>query len=210
MKVSTYYSPVSQIEEQPQRELLELWKKSWSRYGWEPVILGRDDAKESEWYQVILDNVKEFPTSNPRDYELSCFLRWAAMEAIGGGIMTDYDVMNYGFETLGIKPDDKSIFPLHCMERHVPSVVYGGRQAYRVICGLFSNYIPSSHERQVSDMTILERSAGMGVWEDVGGVLQYSEPGWEANALVHYSSHCLRGVSGRSKADKIQSLRPVE
>jgi hypothetical protein len=205
MKVYTYFSPVPQIEQGPQFELLELWRKSWGANGWEPVILGPEDAQKSEQYGPIVSNVQNFPTSNPREYELSCFVRWAAMEAIRGGVMTDYDVMNYGFKPEGIELS----FPLKSKENHVPCVVYGNRQAFRIICGMFANYVPSWHETQVSDMTILERSAEMGIYDDVRGVKQYGEPGWETSTLVHYSSHSVRAVDGKGKADKIQKLRPV-
>eukprot|EP00634_Sargassococcus_sp_CCMP2135_P004738 CAMPEP_0198665950 /NCGR_PEP_ID=MMETSP1467-20131203/62743_1 /TAXON_ID=1462469 /ORGANISM="unid. sp., Strain CCMP2135" /LENGTH=298 /DNA_ID=CAMNT_0044402571 /DNA_START=32 /DNA_END=928 /DNA_ORIENTATION=- len=73
--------------------MLEIWARSWKASGWETRILTLSDAQSHPQYYWYLERFMELPTVNPKEYELACFLRHVAMAALGGGWMSDYDVL---------------------------------------------------------------------------------------------------------------------
>lgn len=107
--IKCFYSPVivnSHITEfsKASLELIELWKKSWSDHGWNPVVLSLEDAKQHPLYNEI--NLKDYSSNlyknalNNHQYLELCYSRWFAYGCSDDG-WSDYDVMNYGFT-----PDD--------------------------------------------------------------------------------------------------------
>ena len=55
MKIYTYYED---INFELQNNLLELWSISWKRYGFDPIILSREDAKKSPLYNEYYEFVQ--------------------------------------------------------------------------------------------------------------------------------------------------------
>ena len=43
MKIYTYYEEINFPQ---QKEMLELWRESWSKMGFETIVLGEEDAKK--------------------------------------------------------------------------------------------------------------------------------------------------------------------
>ena len=64
--------------------------------------MGLKDAERHPLFREFDERTKLLPTVNPGDYELACYRRWLAVARAGGGFMSDYDVVNYGF-----KPTDR-------------------------------------------------------------------------------------------------------
>lgn len=99
MKVHTFFKPIFEFgQERTDRELalIDLWKKSWKFYGWEPIVHSHEELPILENYQQLKNKIKDFPTRNNREYEEACYLRWLLMQEEGGWF-SDYDIMNYGF-----------------------------------------------------------------------------------------------------------------
>jgi hypothetical protein len=102
MKIYTYYEDVNF---KLQLELLELWKKSWEKYGFEPIILVRDDAKKSPLFNQYYDFIQsvhedsvglKLPDSN---YCMAAQLEIVAFHNIQEpSYISDYDMINNGFE----------------------------------------------------------------------------------------------------------------
>lgn len=129
-------------------KLLAVWKESWESQGWQTVVLGPDDAKKNPKYKQYLKRFKTFPSLNHKDYELSCFLRWVAMEYVGDGYHCDYDVMNYGFHGEG---ETELTFYSKYM---VPCMVYGRKEDWTRMLDLFMKHKPTG-QNHVSDQSIL-------------------------------------------------------
>lgn len=96
MNVYAFFEPLEDSPSTDYLRLIELWKKSWSFYGWSPKLLSLEDAKSHPLYQQLYDRCVDLPTLNNRKYELYCFLRWLAICQVGGWY-ADVDIMNYGF-----------------------------------------------------------------------------------------------------------------
>lgn len=154
MIINCYYD---ELTDNPSREeeLINIWKKSWSKFGWKPNVLSKENIKVDKSHISKLENL---PTVNNRGYENACYLRWLAMSQIGGGWMCDYDVVNNGFTPLEAKLLEKN--KLIIFQKHVPSLVYGDMFSYERIFNIFCDdgkkYIHYVNEKEhTSDMVIL-------------------------------------------------------
>jgi len=96
--IYTYYDEsVSVTQSENQRNILDIWQRSWSKHGWGPLVLGPPEAQKHPLFTKLTEHVKrEYRGPNPLIYELACFHRWLALAVVGGGYMSDYDVVNYG------------------------------------------------------------------------------------------------------------------
>jgi uncharacterized C2H2 Zn-finger protein len=100
VKVYTYYS---EIHFSDQAELISVWKKSWERWGFEPVVLSAADAERHPYYNCFKEIVRD--QSRRAGFALgaygeACWMRWLAYAALGESesfIVCDYDVMNRNF-----------------------------------------------------------------------------------------------------------------
>jgi hypothetical protein len=210
MNVYTYYQPLAGFGKQV--ELINLWKKSWAQNGWKPVVIGSDQAQR-DWkeFKRVLSAAEKLPTKNPRTYENNCYLRHLAMKNAGGGLMTDYDVMNYGFV-----PGDVPVKPCKDMlfldPSKVPCALYGHSDAYAEICDKF--VAASTGEFPIdaghtSDMLIIMA----GIYGEVKPVVvEFGAPGWEDAKLVHFSTSRVGSIAKArrdEKASLIKHWRPV-
>lgn len=203
MNVYTYYMPVTGLwSHESQVDLIDLWAKSWRRHGWDPVVLTENTARKHPRYAEFKAGYQKLPSEYGPEYDLNCFLRYVAMSQIGGGLLTDYDVMNYGFaprapeETRFVFYDDK---PPECMST---GVCNGPESLYEGLCQIFFthpvselDWNPAAHGgkgcHHVSDLTIvnqmfdgrrpkpewLQLEKGCGV---------YPAPTWNISPLGHF------------------------
>jgi len=87
---STFNKGTGMRTDEAHLALLAVWESSWQKAGFETRILDINDAMQHEDYGKVrefLDN-EEFG-----EYDEICFLRWFAMASVGGGWMSDYDVV---------------------------------------------------------------------------------------------------------------------
>lgn len=194
MKVYTYFASVPELEEYD--AIVKMWRESWSRHGWTPVVLTPKDVKVDPQWLAAIDRL---PTVNPREYERACFVRWLAMAQAGGGVMADIDVMNYGW----MPQDLPMLNQVASKQGYIPSVVYGSSEAYQKAADFFPTF-DANGMVECSDMDVLEKATHL--FRDVGGVAMFGEPGHEKAPLVHYSFHSIYSSPGKNKAEKLQLL----
>jgi hypothetical protein len=103
------------------------------------------------------------PTVNPKKFEVTCFMRHVAMAAIGGGWLTDYDVIPVYMPRCLALPNNGR-FTTH--EKFVPSMVSGTADEYQRVARLlgnvpwrnskYSKFFTNSGRPHVSDMVALQ------------------------------------------------------
>jgi hypothetical protein len=157
MNIYTYYDNVLDMLSDTQLELIEIWKESWRKNGWNPIVL---DNSYLNCLDDEIDYLKKLPSVNPENYEMSCFLRWNAMANVGGGWMCDYDVINCGFSP----SDAENYESMSILQMNVPCLVYGTAEDYNKIFKIFStqslNFTTSIKKEKgelehVSDMIVI-------------------------------------------------------
>lgn len=162
MNIYTFFEPIGLPEKiEQEKKIIEIWKKSWKYYGWNPIILSLEDAKKNNKFEIFKTKCESFPTVNDKEYELLCFLRWLAFAEYGGWIC-DYDMINYGFEPFD--PQDKNI-SLAMARRKFATIFHMSKQNYnKYIIEMILKYeisnidfitINEEKKYHVSDMTIM-------------------------------------------------------
>ena len=197
--VYAYYHKVPGIDAGVESELIALWHKSWAAQGWTPLLLSHPHAAAHARYREYDQHTRRFPSVNFKEYERSCFLRWLALARVGGGLQTDYDVINRNF-----RPVDLALLsgaPPNIFDRgRVPCAVYS--TAPEQIVDKIMSTAPNYALQQQTDMTIFQTTD----WPHGGSVgAEFGDSGWEDVRFVHFAhSSCNRHAPGQKRADVIR------
>ncbi len=131
MKIYTYYEDINVPR---QKEILELWKYSWEKNGFDPIVLSEIDAQKNIFYNEFIEKMQEIHLSiinNPiSKYGMSCYKRWLAYATQNEEkfYFSDYDIINNGF--LPEQPIDK----LHLMDECCPCFGSGRPSEMQILC----------------------------------------------------------------------------
>lgn len=156
MNIYTYYHPLGLLENQRQRKLLEFWFCDWKAQGWNPIILGENDANSHPYYHEFDREIAKINSTNPRAYERACLLRHLAMSNRGGGLLVDYDVFSLGL-TEHYLPHTPGIAILGL---GVPCAVLGSGAGFGMLCKAMAPYC----RRFSSDMHIIQHLKVPGIY----------------------------------------------
>lgn len=178
-------------------QLLKVWQDCWQSKGWKTVVLTREDAKKNPRYQEYYDRFMLYPTTNSRKYEMACFLRWVAMEMIGG-YHCDFDVMNYGFK--GEHGDMLTFYSKYL----VPAMVWGRKEDYSYMLDVMMNYDYEGKEH-VSDQNLLvDVVDSLSCWKIYKMPEINQEDDWEKYPLVHFPNERGKGL-WKSRSEFIEA-----
>jgi hypothetical protein len=212
-RVHTYFQPVPQLPSAD--KLIALWKWHWTEHGFEPVVLSEQDAKDHPGYDHFVERIRRFPTSNPKAYEMACFLRHLAMANVGGGTVLDLDVFpnprrssrSY-LHNMRVYSGPKFIF----MEpTRVPCAIMATAEGYEDFCDILCEY--QGTEPHISDMIIARKTklpvANICVEHLDSGRPIENDPGdgWKDAPLVHFSNYSFQKLGWKGdKADCIERV----
>lgn len=188
-----------------QRELLRYWEASWRKHGWEPVVLTPREARANPLFSKLDQIVKTYPTRNPRAYEEACYHRWLALQHAGGGWMTDYDVMNYGFNWQSRAYD----FEIPEIS-YVPCVAWttasGAARAVELIMSYGKPKWPAQADH-VSDMLIFQNRLinGKDLGDPANGavVREFGDSDWLRFSLTHFAAGATHRAGYKTKVAAI-------
>lgn len=194
MKIYTYHEP--DPSHPHQHSLLPLWQETWAKLGWEPVVLTRRQAFDHPLYLQLVDHFnRHLPTTNSPAYELACYLRWLAMVQVGGGWMSDADVIPWSLVPLVPETNELTVFSQGSV---CPCLVHGSASEYERIARMFLNHKGGVFESyHASDQNILQLNRSQ--VRQVELVPEYGQPGWERSAVVHFPNNTMRGYQPRSE-----------
>lgn len=224
MKVFTYYMPVPGLwSDESQKSLLDVWARSWRKQGWDPIVLTEDHAKTHPSYPTFKDRFWSLPTEYGHDYEGACFMRWLAVAQAGGGMMTDYDVINYGFKPYHQPMTRMTIYANSPPKGIFMGCVAGRREYFQDMANIFAAWLPDQYDLNTtsatysgyhcSDLTMLERMFDSKTYpkpdwfERQPGCALFDYPDWKTEKLVHYG-YAMRAAGYWPKCDHIEKIRP--
>jgi hypothetical protein len=133
MNVISYFQSIPNSDfSQQSEELIEVYKQSWIKHGWNPIVLNEEYSKRNElFYKLDLDNSDanfyKTISSSMWKYHRSCYCRLLAycqyVRENGSTLYSDYDVINYGFTSDILNSTKENSY--FCRER---AVVYLGKE----------------------------------------------------------------------------------
>lgn len=123
MNVISYFNLIPDFKfSSESEELIDIWKKSWQKYGWNTILLNEPHAKRNPLFgELDLDNpdANFYKTINSSiwRYHRSCYCRLLAycqyVRENGATLYADYDVINYGFTTDVLKITQENSYFYH-------------------------------------------------------------------------------------------------
>jgi len=205
MKVFTFFSEVAGKNLPEEAALIELWRKSWAARGWEPVILDARNLADTPETKRMMRHFRRVPSRNRKNLDFWCFARWLAVAQQGGGMMSDYDVINYSFEPCVAGA-------LTTYDRWIPCLVSGTGEEFMRAVNWFLE-IPVSmldrfRQRHYSDMTVLQEHRSELVMR--GECVEYALGGWETARTVHYSNRGMKPAGLMPRHAAIPALRVLD
>ena len=199
--VYTFFEQVPELDVNENHRQIDIWKNAWRSRGWKPVVLNLDDARRHKDFEKYNEAFKKLPTVNPKQYELNCFLRWLALDAVGGGFMTDYDMLPRSFIPRDLEEFQKeprvSILQASVDGGTVvPAAVFARGPALASMIAALASYKPSKKDVEgvrphVSDQNILCSLVGSEWMSAQGIVSEFGEQCWESAPLVHFATSAI-------------------
>jgi len=102
-KIYSYYESIPTRRQEEEFSRANAWKESWTKHGWEPIMLNNSHAKGSPLFQKLVAKMlrvaPELSAADQNNFQriIIRFVKWCALHAAGGGWMSEYDVINFGF-----------------------------------------------------------------------------------------------------------------
>ena len=195
--VFTYYHATKVIPDGESQYILKLWQDAWRSRGWNPIVLRQNDAARNRRYREVNENVAKLPVVGDPHAHLARFMRWLALDTMGGSFLTDYDVLPGDF-TPEVAENSKGFL---LQDGQIPVAVLDRSTLGAWITEL-RDYSPQPEDKgAVTDATILkfmldearvQASIGLTVDPFAGGAMKGS-------AMVHFSRRSIEHTPVRTK-----------
>lgn len=225
MNVISYFNkiPNSKFSSESE-EIIDLWKKSWKKHNWNPIILNEEYSKRNELFRKLdLNNpdANFYKTINSSmwKYHRSCYCRLLAycqyVREHGATLYSDYDVMNYGFTPNILNfAKENSYF---CGER---AVVYLGKKGAKQMESALLQFSSEEFKNDASSADVYVMIRYTTIFIPVLNNLETKErANWTYNymsnsydkhhdetLLVHYDGGCYRRGANR-KLSRLQIIK---
>lgn len=203
--VFTYFQSPGHVGANEQKAILTAWKEAWQSRGWNPVVLTFREASQNSMLAEFSKAVKKFPDVK----SLDMWLRWLALETIGGGFLVDYDVVPARFTPAQLRKYNE-LAPFSTFAAtgdETLSAAQFSREKIVEWVTVMSRYDVQPGDKIVTDRTIFERLFADPVNRDQHPItLAFGEPGWKEAAMIHFSDEAVlkHGVKGERKSTTIE------
>jgi len=211
-----------------ERALLELCRESWEKQGWTFHVLTREDAETHHAFGMVQRNeylVLGSPTPMTAAWQRCSYYRWLALDMVNqGGLLIDYDMINYSFPAQELKPGryhgrDQFTFdapsglcpPTPCMidETALYNVIglirdYEGEHSWDYRCFKL--------RQECTDQLLLHyhgTHVGPLTWHYEPWCHMYGSLGWKKAPVVHYTHWSIAQQHTEHRLMCIQLERPL-
>ena len=167
-----------------EKEVMLLWDQGWRSRGWNPIVLTMRDAISHPKYKTVYENISQLPCLRNRKSMLNRWMRWLALDNVGGGLMSEYDVLPAEFTPRSI--EDKS-----CLGE-LASLVYLKKQAASELVDYIATY-QAQPEDMLNGKANVDEALVVSKWLNPSeSIVQYfGERTEEIPALIHFSNKSI-------------------
>lgn len=152
-------------------------------------------------YSEFVRHMKAFPSSNPDGYDLACFVRWMAFVEVGGGWITDYDVMNHSFAPRAPRDHVEMLD-----STYVPCAVGADLLGAVALLQTLVLHEPKKNTTHVSDMLVFKEEFDNRTFGEPGKeCVEFGVRGWDSAPLVHFPAGKCTGFP-----DKVSAIRSAK
>lgn len=210
MTIHGYWTTVPQHNLVDELKLVLLWQRAWQAMGWQTRVLNEHHARQHRFFLEYEAAISKLPSTNPAPYERACWMRWLALAQVGGGWMSDFDVMPYA----DIQAP-AGFTGLIMLQSCSPSLVSCPAEIADALCRLFAT---SKYGSRPQGEGRHDHWSDMYALLDVGDELPierhdivkgYGDPGWEFAPAVHYSNSVMAPNGKSPRWQWIPQLRPL-
>jgi hypothetical protein len=191
VKLFTYHEALPDYPDQT--PLLDVWRQSWERQGFECVVLGEEHAAGHRWF-ADLDGWDFLALSvNAWPYAKACYRRWMAYAQVATEDFRfcDYDVLN-----VSLKPKDVPVARaagLWLGDRDaVPCFGVANKPTIEGVIRLFRN---AALMRQAGKFCVQDDISDMNLIRDFGDVTKRDLVSLHGDGrrrpLIHFSNSCF-------------------
>lgn len=191
-------------------KIIDLYKKSWIKYGWNPIVLNEEYAQKNKLYKDSgfnnpNANFYKNKTRHSFGYMRACYSRLLAyceyVRRNGATLYSDFDVMNYGLRPNII--DEIDVNSSLCDQRSVVYLDLKGVEEMEDALRRYGNMSPNGSVYYEHDMQLMKNETKLFKnLVDENGEYIYCYP-YRACAkrdasspLIHYNGACYsRGIS---------------
>lgn len=206
--VFTFFNPIPGKPAGENASIINLWQEAWRARGFNPIVLRQVDAVKNAHYASFVESVQKLPCLIAKETQMNRFMRWLALDAMGGGLMTDYDVMPHRLsaDSLGRLTG----FHVTRPRDNTPAIamVYADKPSLARWLDRLQNYAPRDEDKidgrvNVTDLNVLASCIQeLGVVPE-SWVLNHGEPGWTEAAAVHF---CAKSITGATKSAAMEQF----
>ena len=191
--IMTYYDIDPDANPNVQHQILDLWKKTWTRFGYNPVVLTEWDATKHPEYQALKATLKNLKTDSNRKSQLARFYRWLAFDYSGAGFYTEYDVFPNSQFTTDDLPKAEAI---NFLENGEISAVTADREGLKFLIEAIREHDYSTNLKMPTDKEIILKESDAFWIRRTNLVGAWSIGRWAESHLVHFSYKACKNVSG--------------
>lgn len=194
MKVFTYFTQIDCLNDP---DLIRCWKSSWSKHGWETVVLGEQESRsaDAEMYNRFRQSplLKSCPT-NPPQYTMAAMLRWIPMTKVTEPCLhVDWDVMNNGYRPEHL-PSPIPDVPVYLSGWTCPSAIYATPRGWKLWVAILEAcpYFPRFNADDLLKNSCDQYAGGITPAEFYWIHPSFpcksynKDPGWESCPLPHF------------------------
>ena len=189
----TYFDVDPDNNPNAQQQVLELWKKTWTRFGYNPVVLTEWDATKHPEYQALKATLKNLKTDGNRKTQLAKFYRWLAFDYSGAGFYTEYDVFPNSQFTTDDLPKAEAV---NFLENGEISAVTADREGLKFLIEAIREHDYSTNLKMPTDKEIILKESDAFWIRRTNLVGAWSIGRWAESHLVHFSYKACKNVSG--------------
>lgn len=205
--VFTFYVPQLGQRAAENNIILNFWRDGWRSRGWNPVVMSLRDAVKNPRYQKFMDKIVKFPFVNDQQAHLNRFLRWLALDTMGGGLLTDFDVLPGQFTP---KDNARLANGICCYASDGDtklSAMYLDAPNSKTWLDEIEAYDPQPADKigdnpSVTDLTIWRSNPALNEQHSHPLVELFGQAEWKKAALVHFSQSAIESglVRGQRKS----------
>lgn len=190
MKVYAYYEHHKDFRND--FDLIGVCADSWTKQGWEFELITRPFIERHPKFKQFNDRVTKLPTVNDRRFEEPAFRRWLALDMLGGGLLIDADVINFGYP---VREYPHSVILADELESFPAPIYFTAEHAAKFVDTIIGWPDEGQYDTDdfgnahTSDMNILLRVKAFGAERQRVCAVFGLNCNWRTSPLVHFGGH---------------------